>query len=370
MVTTRSAGSSRPQTPPPVTSNPKRRRPDDEFQDENADPKRARTEKPTRTISTQPHDKFDPFLLFSKNEASDDEEELSRSAPPKSFAEMIRRDRRMRPLRQQKSNTLGRSPRRPLARVTGQNPFGIETFTQQELDRTQSASVVTSTPQQGHEIVERSAAPEPETPKPSGIFGSLRKIGQSLFGSLTPRVNSSTPSPEDKSTLVTRNTEPRGVRKSKPVWEIEYPQLPTTPEPNEEELSESEKKRRAYEAKYGKVNSDYDHLHTESIDGDPSLLPYPIKKNPPPAIPVNEDDMTPAEATFRQERRKANMERFGPVPEKVLPKIAPLFGPDSHATRRTVNPRDKEFKETGIHPADREDAERSRKRKAVASTLR
>lgn len=350
---------------PPTASTSKRRRSEDDSQDENTDPKRARTESSPK--------KLDPFFMFPKKDLSDDEEELSRSAPPKSYADMIRRDRRLRQLRK-KNNPLGLTPRRQLAKVTGQNPFGIETFTQQELNEARSANAGTPIPREHHEREERSAAPEPETPKSRSLFGSLRTLGnatigraaQSLFGSLTPRSNINTPEPEARLTATMPSTEPRRTTRSKPVWEIEYPQLPQTPQTEEEELTESDKKRRAYEARYGKVNSDYDHLHTESIDGNPDSLPYPIKKKPPPAPPVREEDMDGKTRAFCQERKKANLERFGLPRPKVLPKIAPLFGPDSHATRRTVDPRWKELKETGVHPADREDAERSRKRKALA----
>lgn len=369
MVTTRSSGASEPLRmlqATPNQSGPSKRRLSADSQDENTDPKRARTV-----------EKIDPFFMFPKKESSDDEDEMSLSAPPKSYADMIRRDRKLRAMKQRNSpRTL--PPRRPLVNVRGQNPFGMESYTPHGSDDTQAAITAVSLPVQDRERIERSAAPEPETPKTHGLFGSLRKFGtatigraSSLFGNRTPSSTTKTPSPEPAYTPLMRKTEPRGMRKSKPVWEIEYPELPTTPpqrvEEEEEDLSESEKKRRAYEAKHGKVNSDYDHLHTESIDGNPTSLPYPIKKKPPTGPPVREEDLTPAEAAFRQERKRANLERFGPARPKVLPKIAPLFGPDSHASRRTVDPRMKEFQETGIHPADREDAERSRKRKALVN---
>lgn len=307
--------------------------------------------------------------MFPKKDLSDDEDVMSLSAPPKSFADTLRRDRKLKALQLRKDP---RTSRRQLARVSGQNPFGIDTFSKQELDDARRAATAFSTPDQNYERTERSVAPEPETPRSHGLFGSLRKIGSatigraaSLFGKRSPPTHNKTPSPELMYTPLMRKTEPRGIRKSKPVWEIEYPKLPTTPpETIEEELSESEKKRRDYEAKYGKVNSDYNHLHTESIDGNPDSLPYPIPKMPPSDPPVPEEELSPREAHFRQERKKANLIRFGPPRPKVLPKMAPLFGPDSHATRRTVNPRHKEFAETGIHPADREFAEESRKRKA------
>lgn len=371
MVTTRSSGASSLevlQTP----SKPKRRRTEDdsESQDENETSKRARTTS-NDLDSEDDIAKIDPFFMFPKKDLSDDEEALARSAPPKSYAEIIRRERRLRQLRK-KNNPFGTAPRRPLFSTAGQNPFGIE-------DDVQPRNVDTPTSLEHHERDERSAAPEPETPKHRSLFGSLRTLGsatigraQSLFGSLTPRSGTTTPQAGATSSPRVRNTEPRRMKTTKPVWEIEYPELPKTPdsvEEDDEEETESEKKRRAFEAEYGVTDRDYDHLHTESITGNPDDLPYPIKKKPPQQPPKTDEELGPARASCRQERKKLNMERFGLVPPKQLPKIAPLFGPNSHSARKTVDPRMKELKETGVHPADREFDDRNRKRKAETALM-
>lgn len=356
---------------PPIASTSKRQRSEDDSQDDDPQAKRSRIETPSKAQSRRGGEKVDILFMFPKKDLSDDEEELARSAPPKSYADMIRRERRLRQLRK-KQHPFGLTPRRQLAKVTGQNPFGIETFTEQELD--ESRSVDTNTPpDERHEREERSAAPEPETPKPRGLFGSLRTLGsatigraQSLFGSLAPRSNLGTPEPAFEPTPQVR-TEPRG-RKLKPVWEIEYPQLPAvTPAAVEEEETESEKKRKTFEAIWGKTNRDYDHLHTESVDGNPDNLPYPIKKKPPPVPPVNEDDLDEPTRAFRQERKKRNLERFGIPRAKKLPQTAPLFGPDSHWARKTVDPRYKEREQTTTQAANEQTLNFDRKRKADES---
>lgn len=362
MVKTRSAGANEPLeklvTPPKraqdtpsklvsvsVPTSTKRTR--DDTEDEENNSKRARTQINT-TASTKP----DMLFMFPKKPVSDDEDE-DLTAPPRTYAEQIRRDRRAREIAR-RNNRLGITPRRrkPL-RAIGDNPFGIETFTEQEkaAQAAQQQSQEPETERQHRE--DRSAAPEPETPR-RGLFGSLKDLGSGVLGRIASPFSSLTPRQTSPQSAPQAQTEPR--RRPVRVWDIQYPEIEPlhdeTPAPAAEEETESEKKRKAFEAKYGKTDRKYDHLHTMPVDGNPDNLLYPPKKQIPVTKPSHESLPPAARAAFEQ-RKKRRERLHGKPPVHEPPTIAPLFGPNSHYARGTKNPLYEQHFIPGPHPAFR-----------------
>ena len=322
------------------------KRPRDESDKEAESSKRARTEK-TSTATTKP----DMLFMFPKKTGSDDEDD-DLTLPPRTYAEQIRRDRRAREI-SRRNNRLGITPRRrkPL-RPIGDNPFGIETFTEQE----KAAQVAQQKPQEADtenfQREERSAAPEPETPR-RGLFGSLKDLGSGVFGRIASPFSRTSP---QSATAPQTRTEPR--RRPVRVWDIQYPEIESlqdeTPAPteNNEEETDSEKKRKAFEAKFGRTDRKYDHLHTMPLDGNPENLAYTPKKKIEVTKPSHESLPPAARAAFEQ--RKARRERLhGKPPAYEPPAVAPLFGPNSHYARGTKNPMYEQHFTPGPHPAFR-----------------
>ena len=324
-----------------VPASTKRSR--DESDDEANSSKRARTQN-TTTASSKP----DMLFMFPKKPGSEDEDE-DLTLPPRSYAEQIRRERRAREIAR-RNNRLGITPRRRKpVKTVGDNPFGIETFTEQEkaAQAAQQQSHEPSTERQERE--ERSAAPEPETPR-RGLFGSLRDLGSGVFGRIASPFSRTSPQ---------ARTEPR--RRPVRVWDIQYPEIEPlqdeTPAPaadgeEEEEETESEKKRKAFEAKYGQTDRRYDHLHTMPVDGNPDHLAYPPKKRVEVTKPTHES-LPPAARAAHEQRRQRRERLHGKPPAHEPPAVAPLFGPNSHHARGTKNPLYEQHFTPGPHPAFR-----------------
>ncbi|KAK5085123.1 hypothetical protein LTR70_008077 [Exophiala xenobiotica] len=357
MVQTRSGGASEPleslETPPKRTHTPSKlvpvsvpastKRSRDESDDEANTSKRARTQN-TTTASSKP----DMLFMFPKKPGSEDEDE-DLTLPPRSYAEQIRRERRAREIAR-RNNRLGVTPRRRKpVKTVGDNPFGIETFTEQEkaAQAAQQQSHEPSTERQERE--ERSAAPEPETPR-RGLFGSLRDLGSGVFGRIASPFSRTSPQ---------ARTEPR--RRPVRVWDIQYPEIeplqdetpaPAADDEGEEEETESEKKRKAFEAKYGQTDRRYDHLHTVPVDGNPDHLAYPPKKRVEVTKPSHES-LPPAARAAHEQRRQRRERLHGKPPAHEPPAVAPLFGPNSHHARGTKNPLYEQHFTPGPHPAFR-----------------
>jgi len=352
-----------PSKPVSVSAPATTKRSRDESDDEPNSSKRARTQT-TTTASTKP----DMLFMFPKRPGSDDEND-DLTLPPRSYAEQIRRERRVRDIAR-RNNRLGITPRRrkPL-RTIGDNPFGIETFTEQE-KAAQAAQQQSHQPStERNEREERSAAPEPVTPR-RGLFGSLRDLGSGVFGRIASPFSRTSP---HSATVPQARTEPR--RQPVKAWDIHYPEIepledetpaPAVNDAEEEEETEAEKKRKAFEARYGQTDRRYDHLHTMPLDGNPDSLAYPPKQRVEVTRPSHET--LPPAARAAHEQRKQRRERLhGKPPTHEPPAVAPLFGPNSHHARGTKNPMYEQHFTPGPHPAFRKSAGDERSHHEAAS---
>lgn len=324
------------------TTSAKRRHEDDEAQD--ASPtKRARTQ----PISAIKDDNY-LFMFPKKHTLEEDLEE-----PPKSLVSTFRRNRALRAMNKKNGRFGGSVRLQGPVKLIGDNPFGIETFTQQELAEQAAAQQPKEPTTEREKREERSAAPEPETPR-RGLFGSLREIGSATVGRIL--------SPFGRSNIASHtNTAPQPrtePQKRVRVWDIEYPQLSPNQNENalpdeeqEEEETESERKRREFEAKFGRTSRKYDHLHTTPIDGNPENLPYPVKKKPESASQPDTEQTSSELLEFSRRRKERREALHGKRPVKQIPTMAPLFGPNSHYARGTRDPIFDKLPVTGDLPA-------------------
>lgn len=330
------------------TTSTKRRH--DEEEADNASPsKRARTQ-PTPMASDETY-----LAMFPKKRTAEESLNLT----PRLTDSMRRRKA---PLNG-RYGSLTRPRQHLPVKLDGDNPFGIETFTQEELEEQAAAHKPKEKKPERERAQQQSAAPAAETPR-RGLFGSLRDVGSATLGRVlsplkkneTSNTNATAPQPR---------TEPQ---KRIRAWEIEYPQIPdqsenAPPQEEEQEENESDRKRREYEAKHGATRRAYDHLHTVPADSNPESIRYPVK----PKSEGDQPSVDPERMKAAREKRERKYRLKGmKVPTaKPAPSRAPLFGPDSHYARGTKDPFLNQFshKPQSEHPAMKMFGNASGKRK-------
>lgn len=311
---------------------------------ENATPsKRSRIE--------EEHEEF-YLSMFPKRNALDDED---LAVTPKNFGSALRRKKNLHMLSRQVGKYSSLPRQRSAPRSLGDNPFGIQTFSQQELNAARAAREEKPAEQPNDDHVvreERSAAPEPETPR-RGLFGSLRDIGSATIGRVFSPFGRAASTPEP-STLPHPRTEPS---KRIAVWNVHYPEIEPVQENHalreQTEEMESDKKRKSFEEKHGKTSRRFDHLHTVPTDGEQDQLPFPVKKAE--SKPKSTSEASSSIEAFAKKRNENKKKRSGDTTPSQ-PKRAPLFGPDSHFARGTKDPLFQTFFESGDHPAMRKSA--------------
>lgn len=343
-----------PSVEQPATDIASTKRPHDEDETEDASPsKRARTE-PTPMASDDTY-----LAMFPKKRTA--QENLNFT--PRTHSGSMRRRRAQVPMNSRYGSLNSQSHRMPV-KLQGDNPFGIETFTQEELEEQAAAQKPREERQEKEQPEEQSTAAVVETPR-RGLFGSLRQFGSATLGRvLSPLKRHETPNQSTNATAPHPRTEPQ---KRIRAWEIEYPQLPAQnenapPEQDDEEESEADKKRREFEAKHGTTRRAYDHLHTVPADSNPESIRYPVK--PKSETQSSTGDPELAKAARERRERKYKLKGMKVPTAKPPPTRAPLFGPDSHYARGTRDPYLNEFGYTQAdHPAMRMFGNSSGKRK-------
>ena len=300
------------------------------------------TETPSKRSRTDTASNDDYLLMFPKKSSA---EQSDLADPPKTLADSFRRSRQLNAYNRRPGKFSSLPRQRTPLRMHGESPFGIETFSKQELADQANKAVSqenTEPSQEGEERKERSAAPEPETPR-RGLFGSLRNVGSatigrvfSSFGRASGQQSTSPPQPR---------TEPV---KRIAAQDIFYPEV----QPLEIEDSVPQQERGQVQADEAGSRSSrkYDELHEKLNRVGPGSQRVAERQSVAPLNPDPEANSAAFEAFANRRREKRQLSSGDKA------KSAPLFGPNSHFVRGTKDPQDQLFFEDGDHPALRKSA--------------